>query len=79
MVQHVDRITRARNKGHVGHSGDGDTVALESRRARTLAARKARASKRLQQAVTAVAEQIEAIGAPSPTLDQLASRVQRLE
>lgn len=38
---------KARSKGHIGYSGDGDATALEGRRARTEAARIARATKRL--------------------------------
>jgi hypothetical protein len=69
MTLEAVRATRARSKGHVGYSGDGDIAAFESRRSRTLAARKARANNRLKSALTAVAENIEPSRTSSTTLE----------
>lgn len=58
MASQAAKIAKAKNKGHVGHSGDGNLVALEGRRARTSAARIARAKKRLEEALTGMADQV---------------------
>jgi hypothetical protein len=75
MASKLARIAKARSKGHVGHSGDGDMAALEGRRARTAAARTARASKRLQEAVTGIADTLATSRAAPTYVQQLTQRL----